>query len=124
MNSARYGSRTASSIRPLTSMRPISSNRLKSSDQMRPASSLRYSLNSSSSSRISLSPPKSSSSNSNLISYADSDYYSQHSDASNLTVGPTFQGNPLKSLLSRKKNSTLNFSANQNDSKIHQRFVQ
>jgi hypothetical protein len=106
-SSTSCASRTATGVRPLSSMRPLSSYRIKTAASRggtRPNS--RHSLNSSSSSRMSSSPPSTTppySANSNNF-YVDPIFDVQHSDASHLTVGPTFQGNPLKSLLARKKN--------------------
>lgn len=103
-SSSSYGSRKTTGVRPFTSMRPLSSYRFKTSDQTRRNSS-GYSFNSSFSSHISSSPTQPlTPNNENLI--CDS----ENSEASFLTVGPTFQGNPLKSLLARKKNNLTQFT--------------
>ena len=113
-SSSNGGRRPTTGVRPLTAMRPLSSYRIKtSSAQMRRPSS-RQSLNSSSSSRMSFSPPQSSSSNTyNSFGQTES-IFDIPSDASQLTVGPTFQGNLMKSLLARKKNNASFFTIQTN----------
>lgn len=92
-------SRSSSSVRPLTAMRPLSSYRIKTSSKARPSSRL--------TTTNSLNTPQTSSSSSrpsSSIIRPNTDPVSDIiNDASHLTVGPTFQGNPLKSLLARKK---------------------
>lgn len=93
-------SRTATGVRPLSAMRPLSSYRLRTA--CRPVS--HHSLSMNSSSGVSNSPPTLS--QPPLLPNDPALFDGQHSDASHLTVGPTFQGNPLKALLARKKPST------------------
>lgn len=82
-------------------MRPLSSYRTKTSAvQERPSSRLMSSAsNSNIPSRLSTTEKSSSSEQISDILI----------DSSSLTVGPTFQGNPLKALLARKKTTTSNF---------------
>jgi hypothetical protein len=102
--SSSRGSRPNTSVRPLSAMRPLSSYRIKTSAIVSQQQQQQTSLTSSNkSSRVNTSErPTSSSSNTNK---SNDNFNDIISDSSNLTVGPTFQGNPLKALMARKKSS-------------------
>ena len=92
-SSSSHGSRASTSVRPLSAMRPLSSYTLKTAIKSRPSS--RQTTASSGA------PGTAASSSSNR---AASDPVSDiTNETSQLTVGPTLQGNPLKALLARKK---------------------
>ena len=113
------GNRKTTGARPFTSMRPISSYRFKTSDQTRRTSSS-YSFNSSFTSHNSSSPTQTLTPNNEILICNP-----ENSEASILTVGPTFQGNPFKSLLARKKNNLTQFTiqTNQNNIKLANRYI-
>jgi hypothetical protein len=98
--SSSRDSRPNTSIRPLSSMRPLSSFRLKTALN-RPNSRLTTSnssggLMSNGSSRLNTTQSF------NNRPSSDS-AFDPMNDASQLTMGPSIQGNPLKALLNRKK---------------------
>jgi hypothetical protein len=93
-------SRSSNSVRPLSAMRPLSSHKLRSGISSR-------SINSNSTTSISNSSrPLTAIGFTNKSSLGSLD--DATNDASHLTLGPTIQGNPLRSLLARKKSRYFN----------------
>lgn len=110
--SSSHGSRTSTSVRPLTAMRPLSSYRIKTSTQSRPKSRLMTSNS------TGLATPASRQSSSHQLRPNSEPV----SDASNLTMGPALQGNPLRALLSRKKNNQASNLSSDNDTDSIQEY--
>lgn len=108
--SSSRGSRTSTSVRPLSSMRPLSSYRIKTALNTRPNSRM---TTSNSSGGLNTASSRNSTANNNRPS-SDS-LFDPSTDASHLTVGPTIQGNPLRALMSRRKNQPSTPNTDKND---------